>query len=156
MKKDFSKPSGFDMRDGEEMPVAAGVFCDITGTLISYDEKSPDIQTNHDVVAFLRYIRDVRQRSVTLCSRVQENALTPAALHEEFGFVVGKAIYRAQIMEVLIDNNPDEYLHAEHKFGPEALKGFARMTPERQHQLYALLTGDKSPAPTHQRAAFEQ
>lgn len=138
------------------MPVAVGVFCDITGTLISYDEKSPDIRTNPDVVAFLRYIRDVRERPVTLCSRVQENAMTPFALREEFGFVVGKAIYRSQIMEVLIDNNPDEYLYAQHKFGPEALKGFSKMPLEKQHEVYALLTGDKSPAPTHQLAAFEQ
>lgn len=129
---------------GEPLTRAEGIFCDISGTLISYDEKSPEIKTDQDVVAFLRYVRDVRQRPVTLCSRVQENALTPFALREEFGFVVGKAVYRSQIMDVLIDNNPDEYLHAEHKLGPEKLRGFASMSRREQDALYARLTGDRS------------
>ncbi len=129
---------------GEPLTRAEGIFCDISGTLISYDEKSPEIKTDQDVLAFLRYVRDVRQRPVTLCSRVQENALTPFALREEFGFVVGKAVYRSQIMDVLIDNNPDEYLHAEHKLGPEKLRGFASMSRREQDALYARLTGDRS------------
>ena len=153
MDEDFPKRKGFEL---ETLSVAQGVFCDITGTLVSYKKNSDEVDIDEDVVAFLRYIRDVRQRPVTLCSRVQDNALTPFALREEFGFVVGKAIYRSQIMEVLIDNNPDEYLYAQHKFGPEALKGFSKMPLEKQHEVYALLTGDKSPAPTHQLAAFEQ
>lgn len=133
--------------EGEALTRAEGIFCDISGTLISYDEKSPDIRTDEDVVAFLRYARDVRQRPVTLCSRVQENALTPFPLREEFGFVVGKAVYRSQIMDVLIDNNPDEYLHAEHKLGPEKLRGFASMSRREQDALYARLTGDKTAPP---------
>lgn len=128
--------------EGEALARAEGIFCDISGTLIAYDEKSPEIKTDQDVVAFLRYVRDVRQRPVTLCSRVQENALTPFALREEFGFVVGKAVYRSQIMDVLIDNNPDEYLHAKHKLGPEKLRGFASMSRREQDALYARLTGD--------------
>lgn len=153
MDEGFPKRKGFEL---ETLSVAQGIFCDITGTLVSYKKNSDEVDIDEDVVAFLRYIRDVRQRPVTLCSRVQDNALTPFALREEFGFVVGKAIYRSQIMEVLIDNNPDEYLYAQHKFGPEALKGFSKMPLEKQHEVYALLTGDKSPAPTHLLAAFEQ
>lgn len=151
MSKHPSRTSATEREPGQEMSVARGIFCDISGTLITYDQGSTNIRTVEDVLAFLRYARDIRQRPVTLCSRVQENALTPAALHEEFGFVVGKAVYRSQIMEVLIDNNPDEYLVAEHKFGPEKLKGFASMTPEKQHQVYARLTGDTSAPPAQER-----
>ena len=153
MDEDFPKRKGFEL---ETLSVAQGIFCDITGTLVSYKKNSDEVDIDEDVVAFLRYIRDVRQRPVTLCSRVQDNALTPFALREEFGFVVGKAIYRSQIMEVLIDNNPDEYLYAQHKFGPEALKGFSKMPLEKQHSISDILTADKSTAPTHQPDDFEQ
>lgn len=141
------KAGGIAMDEEDELTCAAGIFCDISGTLISYDDKSPDVRTDEDVVAFLRYARDIRQRPVTLCSRVQENALTPMALRQEFGFVVGKAIYRSQIMEVLIDNNPDEYLKADHKFSPQDLRGFALMPVEEKHALYAHLTGDNAHPP---------
>ncbi len=150
VKSKFSTPSGFEA-EGEKKSLAHGIFCDISGTLITYNEGSTNIRTVEDVLAFLRYARDVRQRPVTLCSRIQENALTPAALHEEFGFVVGKAVYRSQIIEVLIDNNPDEYLEAQHKFGPERLKGFASMSPQKQDQLYARLTGDTRDPPSQER-----
>ncbi|MCB1681374.1 MAG: hypothetical protein KDI61_06635 [Alphaproteobacteria bacterium] len=158
MTRRFSTPSGFDRVPEKDLPVAVGVYCDVSGTLITYDQGSPEIRTDEDVVAFLRYVRDVRRRPVTLCSRVQENALAPGALREEFGFIVGKAVYRDQRMEVLIDNNPDEYLSAESKFGPEKLRGFANLTLDRQHEIYARLTGDTAPPPVQDRdfAAFEQ
>ena len=41
------------MDEEDELTRAAGIFCDISGTLISYDDKSPDVRTDEDVVAFL-------------------------------------------------------------------------------------------------------
>jgi hypothetical protein len=68
-----------------------GVFCDITGTLVSYEKGISDVKVNEDVVAFLRFMQNEKGAQVTLCSRIEDNAMAPLNLKREFGSVAGKA-----------------------------------------------------------------
>lgn len=102
----------------------SGVFCDIAGTLVMSD-KQGKFHVNEDVVAYLRYARDVQNMRITLCSRIEENALAPLDLRREFGFVYAKVGLSYSTLEVLIDNNPAEYLEADTVIRPESLIGLA-------------------------------
>jgi hypothetical protein len=123
--------------------VIKGVFCDITGTLVSYEKGIDDIKINEDVVAFLRYMQEQKDADITLCSRIEDNAMAPISLKREFGGVAGKACYRSAILEYLIDNNPnpDEYLNAVYTIAPEQLKGFIELNMTERHKKFAELTG---------------
>ena len=140
---DFSRPEHLQDTPPEDMELREGVFCDISGTLVNYENGSSDVSVNEDVAEFLRFARDMQDMPISLCSRVEDNALAPYAMKEEFGYVFGKAIFRSSMLEILIDNNPDEYLHAQTSITPEALKGFAQMNFDQRHELFARLTSHK-------------
>ncbi len=137
---DFSRPEHLQEPSPEDMELKDGVFCDISGTLVTYESGSPEIAVNEDVAEFLRFARDMQGMPVSLCSRVEDNALAPYDMKEEFGYVYGKAIFRSSMLEILIDNNPDEYLHAQTSITPEDLRGFAQMNLDQRYELFARLT----------------
>lgn len=120
--------------------MGSGVFCDITGTLV-YTGPSSEIQINWDVVAFLRYMRDTWAKPITLCSRIQDNGITPHSLREEFGFVVEKAILKSRVLEVLVDNNPDPFLNTTLLIDPEHLTGFHGLHDGGRHSKLSALAG---------------
>lgn len=103
------------------------IFCDIAGTLCIKGDVPGESITNQDVLAFLRHMRDVQDCDITLCSRVQGNAMAPPSLTEEFTDVYGKASYRDRLLPVLIDDSPNEYLRAQLTIHPDELVGFAEM-----------------------------
>ncbi|MAF67723.1 MAG: hypothetical protein CMH25_00045 [Micavibrio sp.] len=116
------------------------IFCDIAGTLCIKGDEPGESITNQDVLTFLRHMRDAHDCDITLCSRVEGNALARPSLTDEFTDVYGKASYRDRLLPVLIDDNPNEYLKAQLTIHPDKLKGFTKIDPsERAAFLKQLL-----------------